>query len=188
MSLSFGGNKTKSRTEDSQTQTYTPNSQYLGMVQGGLDSAMGLMGGYRNTTGEDVNQFLNPYLGQVADTTSQQIQRSRDVTGNGLDAQAAAAGAFGGSGWGLLRGENNRAYADAEAGALANINAGGYNAALQAALGQNQNASAFDANAIQTYLQGLGLLGNWGTTTGTGLSKSSGSGIQASGSFTYGGK
>lgn len=183
--MSFGGSAQKSSSTQNTTQTYTPSGEFLNLVQPGLSSAMGLMGNYRRTSGEDVNQYLNPYLGQVADVTSQQIGRSRDIAANNLDAQAAKAGAFGGSGWGLLRGENQRAYADAEAQALAGINAGGYNTALQAAMGENQNASAYDLNALQTYLSGLGLLGNWGTSTGTANTKSKGMGLNFG--FTYGG-
>lgn len=184
MSLSFGGNKQQSTSN--QTQSYRPSDEFLGLVRPGLDSAMGLMGNFKTTSAGDVNQFLNPYLGQVADTTSQQLMRSRDIMGNNLDAQAAKAGAFGGTGWGLLRGENNRAYADAEGQALAGINASGYNTALQAALGQNQASSNFDLNALQGYLGGLGLLGNWGSSTGNTTQK--GSGLNFGGSFSYGGR
>lgn len=187
MSLSFGGNKSKSSSTQNSVQSYTPNQEFLNLVQPGLNSALGLMGNYQRTSADDVSGFLNPYLGQVADVTSQQIQRSRDVTGNNLDAQAAKAGAFGGSGWGLLRGENNRAYADAEASALAGINANGYNTALQAAMGENQNASGYDLNALQTYLSGLGLLGNWGTQTGTQTGTQRGSGMNFGASYIYGG-
>ena len=187
MSLSLGGSKTKNRQEESSTQTYTPNAQYLGMVQGGLNNALGMMGGYQRTTQDQIDSFANPYLSQVGDATSAALARSRDIQGNNLDAQAAKAGAFGGSGWGLLRSESNRGYADAEAQALAGINAGGYQNSLNAALGENQAASGFDLNALQSYLSGLGLLGNWGTTTGTGLTKQSGSNLTASGSFKYGG-
>ena len=188
MSLSFGGSKQKSRTEENTSQTYTPNSQFLDMTQGGLNKSLGLIGNYHPTTQAQIDGFANPYLAQVGQATSDALHRSRDVQGNSLDAQAAKAGAFGGSGWGLLRGENNRGFADAEASALAGINANGYQSALTAAQGENANSNQFDMNALQTYLQGLGLLGNWGTTTGTGLTKQTGSSLTASGSYTYGGK
>lgn len=181
----LGGSSQKQRQEQSTTQKYTPDQGLLDRVNPGLDSALGLMGNYKQTSQADIDRFANPYLSQVGDATSAALMRSRDVTGNNLDAQAAKAGAFGGTGWGLLRGENNRAYADAEAQALAGINAGGYQSALGAAQGENANSNQFDMGALQTYLSGLGLLGNWGTTTGTGLTKSSGSGLTAG--FTYGG-
>lgn len=183
MSLNFGGNKQKS--SQNSVQSFAPSPEFLNLVQPGLDRSLGLIGNYQRTTADDISGFMNPYLDQVAATTSQQIQRSRDITGNNLDAQAARAGAFGGTGWGLLRGENNRAYADAEAGALASINAGGFNAALQAALGENQAASGYDMNALNSYLGGLGLLSNWGTTTGNTQNRGSNMGFNLG--FKYGG-
>lgn len=189
MSFSLGGSKTKQRQEENttRTETYTPNAGYVTGVQSLLDSAGQRQ--YQPTTQAQIDAFANPYLAQVGQTTSDQLMRSRDVTGNNLDAQAAKAGAFGGSGWGLLRGENNRGYADAEAQALAGINAQGYQSALGAAQSENQAANQFDLSSLLAQLQGYGLL-NFGTTTGvgTGLTKSSGSGITASGGFTYGGK
>lgn len=170
--LNFGGNKQKQSQQTSQnfnqTSTFNPNQQYLDMTQGGLNQALGLVGGYRPTTGEDINRFMNPYM----DTVSSGIQRAGNIAANQNDAQAAAAGAFGGTGWGLLRGETARGYADAEA----NARAGGFNTALQAAMGENAAAQNFDLNAMQTYLSGLGLLGNWGTTTSSGTSAGTSSG------------
>ena len=190
MSFSLGGSKSKSRQEttSNETSTYNPNADFLARSQGGLDRALGLIGGYNRTSQEDIDRFANPYLEQVGQQTSNAINRSRDVTANNLDAQAAKSGAFGNTGWALLRGESGRGYADAEAQALAGINATGYQNALGAAMGENQAASGFDLNALQSYLQGLGLL-NYGTTTSTGtrLNKTSGTNFNASGSFKYGG-
>lgn len=188
MSLSFGGSKSKSRNETTentnQTQTFTPNAEFLNLTQGGLNQALGLMGNYGQTTGADVSNYLSPYQ----DTINAGIRRSGQIAANNNDAQAAAAGAFGGSGWGLLRGETARGFADAEANALAQ----GYNTAQQAAMAERANAANYDMAALQTYLSGLGLLGNWGTTntvgTGSSLSKGSGSQFGVQGGFKYGGK
>lgn len=168
MGFSFGGNKQKSSQSQTQnsTSTFTPNAQYLGMVQGGLNRSLGLIGNYDRTTGEDVQGYLNPYM----DTISQGIQRQAGIAANNADAQAASAGAFGGTGWGLLRGETARAYADAEAQAQAQA----YDRALGAAINENQASQAYDMAALQSYLSGLGLLGNWGTTTSSGTSNSKG--------------
>ena len=182
MGFSLSGSKQKSRQETSSSETYNPNADFVSRTQGGLDKALGLMGGYQRTSQEDIDRFANPYLEQVGQQTSNAINRSRDVTANNLDAQAAKAGAFGNTGWALLRGESGRGYADAEAQALAGINAGGYDRAMGAAMGENQAASGFDLNALQSYLQGLGLL-NYGTTTGTGLTKGSGTSFGLSGSY-----
>jgi|GEM_PF-5360742 len=184
MGFSLGGSKQKSTQSQTQNQTstFTPNQQFLGQVQGGLNSAMGLMGGYDRTTASDAQAYLNPYM----DTVSQGIQRAGSIAANNVDAQGAAAGAFGGSGWGLLRSETQRGYADAEA----NARVGAYDRALQTAVGENQAAQNYDLQALQTYLSGLGLLGNWGTTTSSGSStgKATGSGMNFGANFTYGGK
>jgi len=177
MGFSLGGNKQKTSQQQTQntnqSQTFTPNAQFLSQTQTGLDSALGLMGGYNKTTGADVSNYLNPYQ----DTITDGLARQASMAANGNDAQAAAAGAFGGSGWGLLRGETQRGYADAQAQSIAQ----GYNTAQAAAIGENQASQAYDLNALQTYLSGLGLLGNWGTTTGTsnstGTSKGKSSGM-----------
>lgn len=185
MSFSLGGNKQKqsSQTNEAmnQTSTFNPNAQFLNMTQGGLDKALGLMGNYGQTTGEDVQNYLNPYQ----DTINAGIRRSGQIAANNNDAQAAAAGAFGGTGWGLLRGETQRGFADAEANALAQ----GYGQAQQAAMSERANAANYDMGALQTYLSGLGLLGNWGTTntsgtsTGSSKGKSSGLNFGLTGSF-----
>lgn len=185
MGFSLGGSKEKSRQETvqntNQTSTFNPNQQFLDMTQTGLNSALGMMGGFNRTTGADVQGYLNP----MQDTISAGIRRSGDIAANQNDAQAASAAAFGGTGWGLLRGETARGFADAEAASRAQ----GYNTALQAAMGENAAGHQFNQNALQTYLSGLGLLGNWGTTntTGnmTGLNKGTASGFNAklTGSF-----
>lgn len=166
MGFSLGGNKQKTSQQQTQntnqTSTFTPNAQFLNQTQTGLDQALGLMGGYQKTTGADVQGYLNPYM----DTIQSGLARQAAIASNGNDAQAAAAGAFGGTGWGLLRGETQRGYADAQAGALAQ----GYNTAQQAAMAENQASQGYDLSALQTYLSGLGLLGNWGTTNTTGNS------------------
>lgn len=173
MSFSLGGSKQKSNTSENtnQTQTFTPNQQFLDMTQGGLNQALGLMGGYGQTRGVDVEGYLNP----MQDTISAGIQRAGQIAGNNNDAQAAAAGAFGGTGWGLLRGETQRGVLDAEAQSRAQ----GYNTALNAAMGERQASANYDMGALQTYLSGLGLLGNWGTTNTVGNStgKASGSSL-----------
>lgn len=175
MGFSLGGSKQKtSQTQNqsmNQTSTFNPNAQFLGMVQGGLDRITGA-GDYGRTTGADVAGYLNPMQDQLRAGLVQQAA----VAANANDAQAAAAGAFGGTGWGLLRGETNRAFADA----AAQQEAQNYNAALAAAMAERQNAANYGLQQGSAYLSGLGLLGNWGTTntagtsSGTSQGKSSG--------------
>ncbi len=96
MSLSFGGKKEKSSQTQNTTQSYTPNGQYLSMVQGGLDKAMGLMGDFKPLTPDAINNFANPYIGDVGNQISSQLGRSRDLASNDIRGRAAATGAFGG--------------------------------------------------------------------------------------------
>lgn len=181
MSLSFGGNKQKAKQNETfdKTESFTPNAEYLGMVRGGLDKALGLAGSFNPIGTEQIDAFRNPYVDDVAGRTSQGLARSRDMQANELSGKAAAAGAFGGSGWGLLQGENTRAFADAEADALAGINAQAYDRATQVAQSEEERRMQAQLASIQSYLGGLGLLGNWGTGTssGTGSGTSSGSGF-----------
>lgn len=162
MGFSLGGNKGKTSSSQNQTMNQTssfnPNAEFLNMVQGGLDRVGGI--DYGRTTQDDVTGYLNPMQDQIR----QGLARQAAVASNANDAQAAAAGAFGGTGWGLLRGETNRGFADA----AAQQEAQAYNTALQAAMGERQNAANFGLGQAGQYLSGLGLLGNWGTTNTTG--------------------
>lgn len=185
MSFSLGGNKQKtnqtSNESMNQTSTFNPNQQFLDMTQTGLNQSLGLMGNYGQTTGADVANYLNPNL----DYQYGQIARQGDISANNINAQAAAAGAMGGSGWGLMRRGNEENMLLAQQAAAGNA----YGAAQQAAMGERANAAQYDMGALQTYLSGLGLLGNWGTTntsgtsTGTTKGKTSGFNFGVSGSL-----
>ena len=180
MSLSFGGSKTKQKQQ--QSETYNPNAGFVSGVQGLLTNAGQMT--YKPTTQAGIDSFANPYIDGVTAQTSADLRRSRDITGNDLDAKAAAAGAFGGSGWGLLRGENNRSAAEAEAAAIGNIRAGAYDRSVTAAQNESQGENNFNLQQLLARLQGYGLL-NYGTTNSTG--KSSGSGMNFGATFKYGG-
>ena len=184
MGFSFGGNKQKQSSQTSenfnQSSTFNPNQQFLNMTQGGLNQALGLIGNYGTTGQADVENYLNPRQ----DVINANLARQAAVAGNSVDAQAAAAGAFGGTGWGLLRGETNRGFADASALSAAQ----GYDTALQAAMGERANSAQFDMNALQTYLSGLGLLGNWGTTNTSGTSSGTSSGKSSGMNFGIAGR
>lgn len=194
--LNFGGSKQKSRQEEitnqNTTQTFTPDAGFFNLLNPALASASGLMSrGYQGVTPEQIASFQNPYTQSVIDSTVGNIRRQGDIAANDVNSRAAAAGAFGGSGWGLLRAENERGVNDAIASTTANLNSQGYSQALAAAMAENQNRAQFDLNSLGAYGSLLGLLGGWGTTTGNtygnNLIKSSGSGFNASGSFKYGG-
>lgn len=173
--LSIGGGKNKSKSSQTQTQnstsTYTPSQEFLGLLNPVLGQAQGLIGqGYSPVNQEQVQGYLNPYM----DAVSSGLRRQADIGATNLDGQAAAAKAFGGSGWGLLRAENERALLDTEA----QSQAAAYDRALAAAMGENQAGASFDLNALGQYGGLLGLLGNWGTTNSSGTATSKGKGTQ----------
>ncbi len=84
-----------------------------------------------------VSQFMNPYEQAVIDQSMQDIARSGQMQQNQLNAQAAGAGAFGGSRQGIAQGELSRNIMDQQARTSAQLRASGYGQAQQAA----QNAA-----------------------------------------------
>jgi len=84
-----------------------------------------------------VSQFMNPYEQAVIDQSMQDIARSGQMQQNQLAAQAAGAGAFGGSRGALAQSELARNTMDQQARTAAQLRASGYGQAQQAA----QNAA-----------------------------------------------
>jgi hypothetical protein len=76
---------------------------------------------------------------------------------NNLDAQASAAGAFGGSRHGVAMGETNRGYADTQASTLAGLNSANFQQAQQAGMfdagvrNQNSQFNAANQNATNQF-------------------------------------
>jgi hypothetical protein len=117
----------------------------------------------------NINAYMNPYQQQVIDTTMNGLADQQARTMNDLDAQASAAGAFGGSRHGVAMGTTNAGYADAQAETLANLNAANYTQAANlgmTAAGANQNAELVGANLNLNAAGQLGNLSNLGFTQG----------------------
>lgn len=169
MGFSFGGSKQKQTENVNQntTQTFTPDAGFMNLLNPILEQGRAYISqGYQGVTPDQIASFQNPYQSGVIDTTNAAIRRQGDVASNDINSRAAAAGAFGGSGWGVLRGENERAVNDAIAASTASLQSQGYNQALSAAMQEAQNRAGFQLNSLGSYGNLLGLLGNWGTTTG----------------------
>ena len=119
-------------------------------------------------TGANVEQYMNPYMQNVVERQQQDAQRQAGIASQAQGAQAARAGAFGGSGDYLMRGQM--------AGNLArqkgDIQAQGLNTAYNQAMGQfnaqqGQNQAAAQLNAQQgQFGAGLGLQGLQTALTG----------------------
>lgn len=92
-------------------------------------------------------QYMNPYENQVVGQTLQDLERARQMQANQLDAQASAAGAFGGSRQALMQSELGRNFLNQAATSAGQLRQAGWNQ------GQNLAMQAAQAN------QGAGLQG-----------------------------
>lgn len=103
-------------------------------------------------------QMMDPsYQNAVLDQASKDIDRQRQMSINSGAANAAAAGAFGGSRHGVADSETNRAYGDTFARTVADMRLQGYQQALQnyqQDLARQQNTGQFNA-ANQLQAQGM---------------------------------
>jgi hypothetical protein len=112
-------------------------------------------------TGQAVQDYMSPYMQNVVQRQQQDAQRQADIARQAQGAQAARAGAFGGSGDYLMRSQAAanlaRQKGDIQATGLQNA----YNAAMQQFnQSQAQNQAAAQLNAQQgQFGAGLGLQG-----------------------------
>ena len=156
--------------------TYNPyqTKSFTGGTQGSFDQTTGK---YTPGTGT-ASQYMSPYMGEVVARQQADAVRQAAIAEQGMNAQAARSGAFGGSGNYLMRGQArgnlNRQLGD--------IMAQGQQAAYTQGMGQfNQEQSATQAAAnlnaqqgqfgaglglqgLQTALTGANALGNLGNT------------------------
>jgi hypothetical protein len=122
----------------------------------------------QTATGDDLKQYMSPYMDMVVARQQQDAQRQSQIAGQAQQAQAARSGAFGGSGDYLMRGQaagnlarqkgdiQARGLQDAYTQALAQFNT---------AQGQNQAAQQLNAQQ-QQFGAGLGLQGLQTAMTG----------------------
>ena len=118
------------------------------------------MGGPQNVrtqqfTGNQVGQYMNPYLQNALNPQIAELNRAYDITGSQARGQATQAGAFGGSRQALMQAENER---NRNMG-IANLLGQGYNTAY------NQAANQFNAQQ-QANLQAQLANQQAGLTTG----------------------
>jgi len=119
-------------------------------------------------TGANVQQYMNPYMQNVVERQQQDAQRQADIARQTQGAQAARAGAFGGSGNMLANNQLNTQLARQKG----DIQAKGLQDAYSQAMGQfntqqGQNQAAAQLNAQQgQFGAGLGLQGLQTALTG----------------------
>ena len=83
----------------------------------------------------DLQAYMNPYLQNVSDRTMADFARQQTINQQQLASKAAAAGAFGGSRFGIVEAENARNYADLYANQMAKM----YGQAYESATGLAQS-------------------------------------------------
>lgn len=83
--------------------------------------------GTQSYTGENVGQYMSPYMQNVVDIQKREAQRASDIAGTQQAGQAVQSGAFGGSRAGLLEAERQRNLATQ----MGDIQATGQQAAFQ---------------------------------------------------------
>jgi len=108
-----------------------------------------------------VSKFFNPYETNVVDRSLADLQRASDIAALQEDAQAAQAGAFGGSRAGIVQAERGRNLLDAQARIAAQLRQQGYGQAL----GQAQQAFEAGQGRQQNLAQLTGQLGQAGAGT-----------------------
>lgn len=108
--------------------------------------------GTQSYTGENVSQYMNPYMQNVVDIQQREAQRQADIAGTQRAGQAVRSGAFGGSRAGLMEAEAARNLATQKG----DIQAQGQNAAFQNAQQQFNQQQQANLQA-QMANQGAGL-------------------------------
>lgn len=104
--------------------------------------------------GPNIGQFMNPYTSMVTGNAMNDLERQRQMATNTMDAQAGAAGAFGGSRHGVANAMTNEGFARQGANMFGNLQQQGFNTALGAA--QNQQNIGLQAGAQMGNLANLG--------------------------------
>lgn len=108
--------------------------------------------GTQDYTGQNVSQYMNPYMQNVVDIQQREAQRQADIAGTQRAGQAVRSGAFGGSRAGIMEAEAARNLATQKG----DIQAQGQNAAFQNAQQQFNTQQQRDLQA-QLANQGAGL-------------------------------
>ncbi len=107
------------------------------------------------TMGSTFEDYLNPYTGEVIDTTMQDMERQRQMAMGDIAGSAQAANAFGGSRHGIAEAETNRGFADEMGQISAQLRDQGFNTAMQGFMGDSalmqqgdlaNQAAGLDAN------------------------------------------
>ena len=112
-------------------------SPYLQQAKAATEQGQNLLAGIAQApTAAQIESYSNPFQQQVIDATMAELNKQAAQQQNQLAGQAVQGGVFGGSRYGVQQAELAGAQQQAQAQALAGLNAQNYGQALQAA--QNQ--------------------------------------------------
>jgi hypothetical protein len=136
---------------------------YMASAGTALNNAGQMIGGSAQAYDPNsVTQYMNPYQQQVTQNALAEMNRQAAIQQQGVSAQAARAGAFGGSRFGVQEAELGRNLADVQGRQILSDYANNYSQAQQAAMNafQNQQQRQLAAgSALGTIGQGIAGLG-----------------------------
>lgn len=195
MSLSLGGNKSKTSGSQTQTQNSTSSTSMGDYGKGILTNRMNELGGktYEGLQVGDIEQWMNPQTQAVIDATTADIEAARGRAGNEQRQAMLARGALGGSDRrGVYEAELQGNYDRTLATTLGGLRSNAWDKAAGIAGGEAANRSNYDQGVQQQINQLLALLAGSDTVTrssgtSSGTSKGSGSGYGFNAGFKYGG-
>lgn len=185
MSLSLGGNRSRSSQTVDQTQTNRMSDRAAGLLTGQMNDLRGMQ--YNGVGNDDIARFQNPYQGQVTDATMAQLGQDRLVARNGLKSDMAGAGAFGDKRRGVMEAELEGQYDRTAAQTLAGLNSQGFNTALGAAQRDSDASNAYGLSIQQLMAMLAGGFANEGTSRVQGTTTGRNSNLGFGAGFTYGG-
>lgn len=158
----FGRAKTAADTLGArQFAGFTPMQQQAFSQIGNLNAGFGnsLTGAQQALAGQATNpflggaisQYMNPYTNDVINATMSDLERSRQLQQQQVNANAISRGAFGGSRQAVAEAENDRNFLDTQARTAAQLRSQGFDTALAAAqsdAGRQQQAFQLLNNAF----------------------------------------
>lgn len=152
----------------------------LGDVQRGVSSGFGaLQGSGAQFNPQDTQRFMNPYEDQAVQQALRDIRREGDIREQGLQAQAANVGAFGGSRQAVAEQELGRNVMEQQGRTAAQMRNQGYQQAAQQAQSSFEDAKRRDQQMANLY----GSLGSTGTNSALQATQLQGQMAQAGGNI-----
>lgn len=187
--MAIGGSKGKSKQSTNQTmnqtQTSTLTPEAKALLMGRLDQVQGQT--YQGLDPNAYQAFESPYIQEVINATSADIDAARGVASAEQRAAALGRGAKGLSDRrGVYEAELDDRFGRTKATTIAGLRQGGFAQAQGIAAQENANKNTFDAGLQDRITQLLALLANDRTTTSSGTSSGTSKGSTSGFNFSFG--